>query len=287
MQEPLFSVIIPVYNTEAYLADCLQSAQSQTLRNIELLCIDDGSTDRSAEILRQFAAADERIRLFGQENRGISCARNLGIRQARGKYLCFLDSDDLLRPEALQHMADAVLPQGLDLLVYEFVLLQEPGGIRIGDGTPLAWRRQHTYPGMYTGEALYCEMFQAGDYRCMVWSQCFRRAFLLDAGLTFAEGMVYEDELFTLCALLRAQRVRYLDEILYTYRLRSRSIMSSSPSLHKLTSSLRLLLDLTQLCLSPDLMPQTRTCIAEAARGLLGRIERIYSGALPGSRPAP
>lgn len=104
MDQPRISVIIPVYNTAEYLSACLDSALSQSLRETEFLCINDGSTDNSPEILKKYAQKDSRVRVLTQTNEGLSAARNLGIAEARGKYLCFLDSDDLILPGALQSM---------------------------------------------------------------------------------------------------------------------------------------------------------------------------------------
>ncbi|MBR3605853.1 MAG: glycosyltransferase family 2 protein [Candidatus Gastranaerophilales bacterium] len=95
MNCPKISVIIPVYNVEKYLAECLDSVINQTLKEIEILCVNDGSTDASAEIIEQYAKKDERIKVFNQENKGAGSARNVGIKQAQGDFLAFLDSDDV------------------------------------------------------------------------------------------------------------------------------------------------------------------------------------------------
>ena len=99
------SVIIPVYNTEPWLEECLESACGQTLKNIEILCINDGSTDGSLAVLRKFAERDERIVVINQENRGVAHARNVGLNRAKGKYIYFLDSDDWIAPDALEVLA--------------------------------------------------------------------------------------------------------------------------------------------------------------------------------------
>ncbi|MCD8371489.1 MAG: glycosyltransferase, partial [Clostridiales bacterium] len=95
-KEPIVSVIVPVYNTQSWLAKCLNSLLNQTLREIEIILVDDGSTDYSAAICGAFAESDSRIRFYQQENRGVSAARNLGLQYARGKYVMFCDSDDFV-----------------------------------------------------------------------------------------------------------------------------------------------------------------------------------------------
>ena len=102
MDEIKVSVIIPIYNTEKYLAECLESIINQTLKQIEIICIDDGSSDGSAAILKEYAQNDLRISMYTQKNRGVSAARNVGVRHARGKYLFFMDSDDILEKNALE-----------------------------------------------------------------------------------------------------------------------------------------------------------------------------------------
>ena len=96
------SVILPVYNGETYLSECLDAILGQTLKEIEVICVNDGSTDRSPEILREYAARDSRIRVIDQENTGAGAARNNGMAQARGEYLSFLDADDFFEPQMLE-----------------------------------------------------------------------------------------------------------------------------------------------------------------------------------------
>ena len=97
MKQPIVSVIMPVYNGETYLRQCLDSVVNQTLKEIEIICVDDGSSDRSVEILKEYAAKDERVMVLQQANAGAGAARNNGLSKASGKYLSFLDSDDFLK----------------------------------------------------------------------------------------------------------------------------------------------------------------------------------------------
>ncbi len=118
MNEPLVSVIVPVYNTERYLRRCLDSVMAQTYRNWECLCVNDGSPDRSSDILREYASKDSRIRVFTRENQGISCTRNFALQHAEGEYLIFLDSDDSIHPQLLEICIYQALRDGSDLVVY-------------------------------------------------------------------------------------------------------------------------------------------------------------------------
>ena len=102
MKDILVSVIVPVYNVENYLRQCLDSITGQTLRNIEIICVDDSSTDSSGKILEEYAKKDERIKIITQPNKGAGAARNNGLSAAQGKYLSFLDSDDFFEPDMLE-----------------------------------------------------------------------------------------------------------------------------------------------------------------------------------------
>ena len=100
---PIISVIVPVYNSSKYLKECLDSILNQTLTDIEVICVDDGSTDESPLILEEYASRDSRLQILKQENKGAGAARNLGMTIAKGKYLSFLDSDDFFSPDMLKH----------------------------------------------------------------------------------------------------------------------------------------------------------------------------------------
>ena len=99
------SLIVPVYNTRAYLEKCMESLLNQTWTDLEILCVNDGSTDYSGEILDKFARRDSRVQVISQENRGLSAARNAGLRRATGEYVCFVDSDDVLELDACRRLA--------------------------------------------------------------------------------------------------------------------------------------------------------------------------------------
>ena len=115
---PKISIIIPVYNVEKYLAECLDSLINQTLKDIEILCIDDGSKDNSLEILNEYAAKDDRIKVFAQKNSGPGAARNLGIQHAKGEYLTFVDSDDWLKENAMEVVYNCAIEKNTDMLFF-------------------------------------------------------------------------------------------------------------------------------------------------------------------------
>ena len=138
---PKVSVIIPVYNTERYLRQCLDSVVNQTLRDIEIICVDDGSTDGSLEILREYQAKDERIKILSQEKSNAGNARNLGLSIAEGEYLSFLDSDDFFELTMLEHMFACAKSGNVDIVVCEMKVYYED----TGDAVSVSWHIKKEY----------------------------------------------------------------------------------------------------------------------------------------------
>ena len=116
MKTPLISIIIPVYNVEKYLSECLDSVIAQTYQNWEAICVNDGSPDNCGAILDQYASTDPRIKVIHQENRGVSDTRNVGLKQAIGEYITFLDSDDMLYPQFLEYMLNTIQKDNSDIV---------------------------------------------------------------------------------------------------------------------------------------------------------------------------
>lgn len=184
---PQVSVIVPVYNQEQYLEECIRSIRQQTLREWECLIINDGSSDSSGKIARQFSAQDLRIRYFEQENRGVSSARNLGMRHASGRYLCFVDGDDFIDPDFLKHLLDASDRGASELTV--------AGKLFCGRFPP------DKIPALPT-----CGMFLLRD-------------FPLKNNLEFPEGIQpCEDGLFSHFLLALTKKISFCPDAVYHYR---------------------------------------------------------------------
>lgn len=216
----LVSVIIPVYNVEKYLHTCLDSVFGQTFSDWEAVCVNDGSTDGSAVILKEYAAKDDRFRVVEQPNAGLSAARNTGLMHAAGDYILFLDSDDWLETDALETLSgildgeDLVCFSGRRYLEFESRFL------------PSDELDERTYPsGMdyYNENALQRRDFA---FVCVVL-RLYKRSFLKENGLRFKEGIFHEDNLFTPLACYFARRVRVLNRSLYVYRVRDNSITTT------------------------------------------------------------
>ena len=222
------SVIVPVYNVEKYLGECLDSLMAQTCREIEIVCVNDGSTDRSMEILERYAKKDERIKVISQENGGLSAARNTGLRHAQGKYVCFIDSDDLLVPEAVAEMLEKAEDGGLDVLQFNWSLLFEDKAL---ESEFADWKRtchrKREYPEVMSGPELFARMHEADDLRPNAVMQFFRREFLEENGLGFYDGILHEDELFTFRVMMTAKRAAHTPRAYYVRRVRGDSIMTA------------------------------------------------------------
>jgi len=227
MEEIRVSVVIPVYNVEAYLTDCLNSVTGQTLREIELLCVDDCSTDRCREILSAAAEQDPRIRLFfGDVNRGQGHCRNVGIENARGKYIYLLDSDDMIEPDALEALYHLAEQDRLDAVFFDSSVIYESGKLEKRHASYPAMRKG-TYPeGVVTGEELFTHFIEQQEWTCYIQRQFWSREFLLREGIRFPVRNEHEDEVFSFDGILAAKRVRYVRKPWFIRRYRENSVMT-------------------------------------------------------------
>ena len=226
MQNPKISVIIPVYNVQEYLHECIDSVLHQTMQDFEIICIDDGSTDASGLILQEYKKADDRVKLFFQTNEGASAARNVGIKAAQGEYIYFLDSDDYIEPDTLETACKELDAKNLDIVYFDTVAFGEAGiNQDVVDTKNLRYTRNCAYTEIYTGEALLCKMLANRDYIGLVWKQVIRRDFLRKNQVWFYDGIIHEDELFTLQTMLLAPRVAYIHQVFHHRRLRENSVM--------------------------------------------------------------
>lgn len=209
----LFSIIIPVYNVEEYLEECLESVLNQSFIDWEAVCINDGSTDSCADILSDYAARDSRIIVVDQQNKGLSAARNTGINNAHGDYILFLDSDDWLEYDTLEVIAGRL--GGNDMICF--------GGWH-GNQCEANIEASYSSGWEYYNEcALAPHIF---PFVCVVL-RCCRRKLFEDNNLRFKEGILHEDNHFTPRLCLLAGRTVVLTNSFYHYRVRSGSIMAT------------------------------------------------------------
>ena len=209
------SVIIPVYNVEKYLTECLDSVYSQTLKDIEIICIDDGSTDISLEILKEAAAKDPRLRILRQQNRGAGAARNYGIREAQGRYLFFADADDRLALDLLEKTVRRAEEADADVVVFGFRRFNADGM----QGRQLGYHGQWLTSGQTVFSCADCPDHILRMTYPAPWNKLFSRRFVLEAGLRFDEISSSNDIAFSAVASFKARRIAVLNETLYFHRI--------------------------------------------------------------------
>jgi len=234
-KNPIISVIIPVYNVEDYLRECLDSVVNQTYKNLEIVCVNDGSEDSSPEILAEYAAKDERIKIVNKENGGLSSARNAGLNTARGKYVYFLDSDDTIRSDAMRICSEISDREQLDVLYFDAEINYENEEIKKANpGIETYYIRNVAYNGVMSGTEIFSHMVPKNDYKPSVCIQFINRSYIEDNNLRFEEGILFEDNVFSLRLMLCAKRTMHVVERLFFRRLRADSIITSEVNFEKI-----------------------------------------------------
>lgn len=216
---PKISVIIPVYNVEKYLARCLDSVIAQTFSDIEIVCINDGSTDNSADILSEYATRDSRIRIVSQENAGLSIARNVGLEHISGQYVCFIDSDDWVDENYLEVLFNLLSNSGADIAM---------AGMRLVNGDCTS---DNTTPNMVASDlGTKLNNFPNGS----VCDKLFKTELFKANAIQFPCGRYYEDNLVLLKLAVLSKTVVFTNSVSYYYVMNPSGICHSvSPQRHK------------------------------------------------------
>lgn len=269
------SVIIPVYNVEKYLSDCLESVIQQRYRNIEILCVNDGSTDGSLKILEKYANKDCRIKIISQENKGLSAARNNGIRNATGEYICFLDSDDMLEKDALRVISNVLMQSKVDALCFNAKVICEDRSLQEYDRRAAYFTRKKDYPKVSTGTDLFISMMENDDFCVAAWLLVVNRKWLMDKNIYFEEGIIHEDNKYCIQCYLNASHIGYVKELLYVYRIRRNSIVTTKPTFHTLYSLVVNYKYTLELMLSDHYENRIKRQIERYANEILMNIKRI------------
>lgn len=221
------SVIVPVYNVEPFLQRCIDSLIKQEYKNIEIILINDGSTDRSGDICDRYAAIDGRIRVVHQEYQGVSGARNKGLAIAQGEYIMFLDSDDEAHPEYVSKLYATLCENNLDIA--QCCLIRVKKGRRINE--------QEVRDGVrvFSGYDMQLKIFERNRYFSMVLcGKIFKKE--LFSGLQFPLGRINEDESLIYLLMYRSKRVGVIDDYLYYYHYNCESITEKKYNIHRLDS---------------------------------------------------
>lgn len=209
-----FSVVVPIYNVELYLGQCLESLQAQDYTDFEVICVNDGSTDSSREILTAWETRMPQIMVIDRENGGLSAARNTGLAVADGDYVVFVDSDDLVEPTMLSRLAEEAHSE--DMVCFACRKSDSGATDKLvseqGDG----WSYYNRHALEHREVPFVC-----------VWQRCYRREFLEENYLRFREGILHEDNEFTPRACFKAKSIKTIPDVLYNYRMRPGSIMAT------------------------------------------------------------
>jgi len=214
MKKPAISIVVPVYNAEAHLAKCLDSIISQSLHDIEIICVNDGSRDSSLKILMQYAEMDSRIRVISGENSGLSAARNKGIAAAEGEYVLFVDADDYLSPACCMRAYGCAKENGADIVMFGYERIGKENYVFMPYSAP---------DGEVTrDEALF---LLGGDKGFYTWNKLYRRS--LFQSVKFPEGRIFEDIATTYLLIHNARKIYNINDFLYYYVFTGTGITST------------------------------------------------------------
>lgn len=209
-----FSIVVPVYNVESYLNDCLKSLQAQDYTDFEVICVNDGSTDSSREILTEWETRFPQMRVIDRENGGLSAARNTGLAVADGDYVVFVDSDDWVEPTMLARLAEE--SNGEDMICFACRRTDNNTYDTLQSEQDRGWSYYNHHALEHREVPFVC-----------VWQRCYRREFLEENYLRFREGILHEDNEFTPRACFKAKSIKTIPDVLYNYRMRPGSIMAT------------------------------------------------------------
>lgn len=221
------SVVIPVYNTEKYLAECLDSVLEQSGVHAEFICVNDGSTDGSRQILAEYQQKEKRIIVIDQENAGLACARNAGIDAATGKYIVFIDSDDMLRPYSLLEMWIQAEKNQTEIVCFDAQCLYETEELKTHDNKDYYYQRAHSF-GLKSGKDMFTDLIEeTGDFCDSACLLFINRSWMNKTQLRFIPGIFYEDSPFSVDCMMKAKKVLHVNKQYYIYRVRNHSIMTT------------------------------------------------------------
>lgn len=264
------SVIVPVYNVQDYLAECLDSILKQTYTDLEILGIDDCSTDGSRAILMEYAQKDSRIKILeNKTNRGQAYARNVGLSHATGEYVLFVDSDDMICSDLLEKCME--VNRDSDMVCFDYKQV-------MGSETDVKQDRYQMDDGLYDGRDFWTEAVYKESIIIAPWSKLYRRKFLMDNHITFYNGIIYEDILFSFQCYVKARKIYSLNEKLYTYRVRAQSTMRIRIAEKHIGSYVICICELMKWYLQEEFDQKTGAAIEEYIRKVCREYISVYRG---------
>lgn len=243
------SIIIPVYNASKYLRECMDSIAKQDSERYEVICIDDGSEDNSFEILKEYNDVFYNYRVIQQSHSGLSAARNNGLQRAKGEYVYFVDSDDVLCDNFIEYALIRAKSENLDVLMFSFEnFTDDIDTYKKYEERILKKKRTKAPQSILSGREMMKYQMSENEYYPMVWIQMTKKKILDDNHLMFYEGIVYEDMLYTFRLLWDSRRVRLLTDVGYKKRIHEESICGKPECIYNVESLWKNYKELMVLC---------------------------------------
>lgn len=218
-EKPLVSVVVPVYNVKQYLERCIRSIVEQAYKNIEIILVDDGSSDGSSDVCDKYSAKDRRIKVIHKRNGGLSDARNAGLIQAKGDYIAFIDSDDYVSKEFIKSLYDLVLQNDAEISVCGYKRVNESDEY-IEEDVNVSIDKV-----LNSKEALIDVLSPSSLCSIVTWNKLYKKTLFTDNDITFPVGKIHEDNFTTYKLMYEASKVAYTSAQLYYYTYREDSIM--------------------------------------------------------------
>ena len=234
---PLISIIVPVYNSQLFLNNCLDSLIKQSYNNIEIILVDDGSTDSSAEICDEYATIDNRIKVIHKTNEGVSCARNTGLDNCKGDYIAFVDSDDCVEKDYIETMYERMVFDNVDIVICNYDIIDDNNGF--------CYNHCFNINGVYNTNSFLANYLSLNIETDECWGKLYKASVL--SNVRFEKYYMAEDSLFVFECLTNSKSVSILNEKLYHYRIVNSSIMRLADS-SKYYDSCKVALKMLEWC---------------------------------------
>lgn len=219
------SVVMPCYNGALYLKEAIGSVLNQSFKELELIVVNDGSTDDSLQIVEHYCKIDKRVKVINQTNQGQSAARNSGMAIATGKYLYFIDCDDSILPETIDELYHFAEQKGLEMILFDATTMYEEGVAK--QHIPSYFRSSLPSQKLFSGKEFLKILLSSGEYRASVPLYFIKRELLQRLSLKFYVGIIHEDELFTPQLLYNASKVSHINRAYYLRRVRPNSTITT------------------------------------------------------------
>lgn len=248
------SVIVPVYNAADFVEESVNSIRNNTFKDIEIICVNDGSTDNSLEILNTLKMQDERIVIIDKPNGGPSDSRNAGLDVARGEFISFVDSDDYVHPKMLEFLYTKMNKNNLDQLYFSAASFFDNESVHTEFSEfENLYKRHGEYSGVVTGRELFAKMVNNSEFRPTPWMFMSKRSLFENNSIRFEKDLIHEDNLFVIISLCYAQRTEFVNTVLYFRRVHDNSIMTGANKVKRIYSYYRIIKLLEQFAKKENL----------------------------------